>query len=131
MKQNVAKSERRRKPLLTPAELKQLRGEEEAAGVPEEFRFPKRYKVIPKAQRRQFPPEAFEDRNTKVRISIYLDLDVLNFFKARAEGGAPYQTQINAELRRIMEQEQAGAEDPARNLRQAKGLIEAALRQMG
>jgi uncharacterized protein (DUF4415 family) len=43
--------------------------------------------------------------NTKVQITIKLDLDVLNYFKKRASGdnSAPYQTQINSELRRIME----------------------------
>jgi len=44
-------------------------------------------------------------RNVKVRISILLDLDVLNFFKERAAqpNAAPYQTQINNELRAVME----------------------------
>ncbi len=41
----------------------------------------------------------------KVRITINLDADVLEFFKQRAAAphSAPYQTQINAELRQIME----------------------------
>lgn len=41
----------------------------------------------------------------KVRITINLDADVLEYFKARAAAphSAPYQTQINTELRRIME----------------------------
>jgi uncharacterized protein (DUF4415 family) len=45
----------------------------------------------------------------KVRITINFDADVLEFFKKRAESpiSAPYQTQINAELRRIMESENA------------------------
>lgn len=40
----------------------------------------------------------------KVRITINLDADVLEYFKQRAElpNAAPYQTQINAELRKIM-----------------------------
>jgi uncharacterized protein (DUF4415 family) len=130
MKANVTKTERRRKPLLTRTELKTLRAEEKAAGVPDEFRFPKRYKIIPKDQRRQYPPEAFEDRNTKVRITMYLDLDVLNHFKARAEkDGIPYQRQINAELRSLIEREQ-GNGGPTAQLREAKGLIDAALRQL-
>ena len=43
----------------------------------------------------------------KVRVSTYLDEDVLQFFKRRARRpGAPrYQTQINAELRLVMERE--------------------------
>ncbi len=41
---------------------------------------------------------------TKVKVSMYLDLDVLNYFKARAAqpNAAPYQTQINNELREVM-----------------------------
>jgi uncharacterized protein (DUF4415 family) len=41
----------------------------------------------------------------KARITINLDADVLEYFKQRASEphAAPYQTQINAELRRIME----------------------------
>jgi uncharacterized protein (DUF4415 family) len=41
----------------------------------------------------------------KVRITINLDADVLEYFKQRAQSptSAPYQTQINAELRKIME----------------------------
>ncbi len=43
--------------------------------------------------------------NTKVRISILIDLDVLNFFKERAAqpGSLPYQTQMNMTLRAEME----------------------------
>jgi hypothetical protein len=46
-----------------------------------------------------------EPRNTKVRISILVDLDVLNFFKQRASktGALAYQTQINQVLRAEME----------------------------
>jgi uncharacterized protein (DUF4415 family) len=41
----------------------------------------------------------------KVKVSIYLDEVVVEYFRARAElpDAAPYQTQINNELRRIME----------------------------
>ncbi len=43
--------------------------------------------------------------NCKVKISLYLDSDILEYFKKRATPpeAAPYQTQINNELRRIME----------------------------
>src|SRR5262245_20620571 len=46
-----------------------------------------------------------EPKQSKVRISIYLDADVLAYFRARAAqpNAAPYQTQINNELRAIME----------------------------
>ncbi|MCB1025328.1 MAG: BrnA antitoxin family protein [Acidobacteria bacterium] len=42
--------------------------------------------------------------DSKVRITINLDADVLEYFKKRAESpnAAPYQTQINAELRKVM-----------------------------
>lgn len=41
----------------------------------------------------------------KVRVSIYLDEDVIKFFKRRASlrGAPPYQTQINAELRAVVD----------------------------
>ena len=87
-------------------------------------------RVIPKDQRRQYPPEAFDSRNTKVRITIYIDLDVLNYFKAHAsKDGTPYQTQINAVLRQVVEKQDET--DPGAQLRQAKGLIDAALRKIG
>lgn len=43
----------------------------------------------------------------KVRITINIDADVLEYFKQRASQphSAPYQTQINTELRRVMEGE--------------------------
>ena len=45
--------------------------------------------------------------NIKVQITLRVDLDVLEHFKKRAvpPNTAPYQTQINAELRKIMEQD--------------------------
>ncbi len=45
--------------------------------------------------------------NIKVQITLRVDLDVLEHFKKRAEDlhAAPYQTQINAELRKIMEKD--------------------------
>ena len=41
----------------------------------------------------------------KVRVTMYLDADVLEYFKGRATqpNAAPYQTQINQELRTVME----------------------------
>ncbi len=41
----------------------------------------------------------------KVKITIYLDGDVVDHFRHRAEqpNAAPYQTQINSELRKVME----------------------------
>jgi uncharacterized protein (DUF4415 family) len=42
--------------------------------------------------------------NCKVKISMYLDADIVQYFRTRADvpNAAPYQTQINNELRRIM-----------------------------
>jgi uncharacterized protein (DUF4415 family) len=69
---------------------------------------PKRFKRLPRGTFRPKAGEA-EARKTKVRISILIDLDVLNFFKERAsKAGAPaYQTQINQVLRAQMEGKEA------------------------
>jgi uncharacterized protein (DUF4415 family) len=42
----------------------------------------------------------------KIKITIYLDADIIDFFKQRAKepNASPYQTQINNELRAIIEQ---------------------------
>jgi uncharacterized protein (DUF4415 family) len=50
--------------------------------------------------------------NCKVKISMYLDGDILEYFRARADApnAAPYQTQINNELRRVMETDARGAQ---------------------
>ena len=50
-------------------------------------------------------PEDILPSNIKVQITLRVDLDVLEHFKKRAapSNAAPYQTQINAELRKIME----------------------------
>jgi uncharacterized protein (DUF4415 family) len=62
-----------------------------------------------KARRSEFwrhmPPPDQLARHTKERITILIDLDILNFFRARAakRGKPPYQTQINQALREYME----------------------------
>ena len=50
-------------------------------------------------------------RDCKVRVTMYLDADVLEYFKGRAghAHAAPYQTQINSELRAVMERSNNGA----------------------
>jgi uncharacterized protein (DUF4415 family) len=50
----------------------------------------------------------------KTRITLYLDNDVLAYFKSRAAGrhAAPYQTQINNELRAVMERDTTGRAAP-------------------
>lgn len=52
-------------------------------------------------------PEDIAPSNIKVQITLRLDSDILEHFKKRAEHthAAPYQTQINAELRKIMERD--------------------------
>lgn len=47
----------------------------------------------------------------KVKITIYLDGEVVEYFRVRAEqpNAAPYQTQINSELRKIMENSSGNA----------------------
>jgi uncharacterized protein (DUF4415 family) len=65
---------------------------------------PKKFKRLPRGS---FLAKTGEigPRNAKVRISILLDLDVLNFFKESASkaGSLAYQTQINQVLRAHME----------------------------
>lgn len=69
---------------------------------------------------RRIPPERLataadlDPSNTKVQITMKIDLDILKHFKARAEkaNAAPYQTQINSELRAIMERDLAMGEKP-------------------
>jgi uncharacterized protein (DUF4415 family) len=91
-----------------------------------------RAKIIPRHKRREMPPEAFKHRNIKVRVNMYLDLDVIEFFKKRATkpGAAPYQTQINAELRRVIEEAERPKADPVATLRQASRMINSAAGQL-
>ncbi len=62
--------------------------------------------------RGSFKPKkgATDLKNCKVKISMYLDADILEYFRQRAESpdAAPYQTQINNELRRIVEADTNG-----------------------
>ncbi len=62
---------------------------------------------IPQVGVRRYRPSRFrvEPSDAKVKISMYLDGDVLEYFRKRAEqpNAAPYQTQINNELRKVME----------------------------
>ena len=54
---------------------------------------------------KKMPPHDQLARHTKERITIFIDLDILNFFRTRAakRGKPPYQTQINQALREYME----------------------------
>ncbi len=62
---------------------------------------------IPPVGVRRYRPSRFrtEPRDAKVKISMYLDGDILDYFRKRAQqpNAAPYQTQINNELRKVME----------------------------
>jgi uncharacterized protein (DUF4415 family) len=64
-------------------------------------------------------------KNVKVRVTLYLDGDVVEYFKRRASepNAAPYQTQINGELRRITES--GPANSPYRELTENDAVISA------
>lgn len=66
-------------------------------------------KRLPRGAFQAVPGVTSDPRNTKVRVTIYLDSDVLKYFKERAAqpNAAPYQTQINQELRAVMERDAA------------------------
>jgi uncharacterized protein (DUF4415 family) len=93
--------------------------DEEEARIEEEFQFrPERTQRMTREQfLERYPKFNPETARTKIQISIKLDQDVLEYFKQRAAqpNAAPYQTQINNELRAIMEQERS---------RQAVGSVE-------
>lgn len=79
-----------------------------AKGIDEEALLkPGRHKFV-RGLFKQMHPD-YSPQKAKVRISIHLDADVLAHFRARAAQphAAPYQTQINNELRTIMEREVA------------------------
>lgn len=79
-----------------------------ARGIDEEALLkPGRHKFVRGLFKKMHPD--YNPKKAKVRISIYLDADVLAWFRARAEepNAAPYQTQINNELRALMERERA------------------------
>jgi uncharacterized protein (DUF4415 family) len=58
-------------------------------------------------RRHQTVPGEVKLSDCKVRVTMYLDADVLEYFKERARrpNAAPYQTQINTELRAVMERD--------------------------
>lgn len=66
-------------------------------------------KRLPRGTFQAEPAVTSDPRKTKVRVTIYLDSDVLNYFKERAAqpNAAPYQSQINQELRAVMERDTA------------------------
>lgn len=54
-----------------------------------------------------------EPREAKIKMTMFIDGDILQHFKKRAEtpNAAPYQTQINQELRAAMERDLIAEED--------------------
>lgn len=72
-------------------------------------------------------PGATDPKNCKVKITIYLDADVLDYFKKRAEqpNAAPYQTQINNELRKVMENGPADVKTVERDILNDKKFLKA------
>jgi uncharacterized protein (DUF4415 family) len=74
-----------------------------------------------RANFRNLPPLDQIDRYTKVRITIFIDNDILKFFKARAakRGKPAYQTQINQALREYME----GSRPPTKGSQDERRLI--------
>lgn len=79
----------------TKADLKELRQEGYA-----ESELPKLGKHTFRRARHYTPR-----REQKIKITMYLDGDILDFFKEQAKepNSSPYQTQINNELRIVME----------------------------
>ena len=65
--------------------------------------------------------------NCKVKISLYLDGDILEYFRKRAEPphAAPYQTQINSELRRVMENDSQDAASVEKDILNNKEFLRA------
>lgn len=70
----------------------------------EDFR-PEGMKRLPRGTFLARPGDTTNPKKTKIRVTLYLDSDILAYFKERAAGSnaAPYQTQINNELRAVME----------------------------
>jgi uncharacterized protein (DUF4415 family) len=68
---------------------------------------PDKMKRLPRGSFLAKPGDATDPRKTKVRVTLYLDSDIVAYFKQRAAqpNAAPYQTQINNELRTVMEGE--------------------------
>lgn len=83
-----------------------------------------RMKRLPRGSFRA-KPGATDLKNCKVKITTYLDADVLEYFKQRAEqpNAAPYQTQINNELRKVMESGSTNAKTVERDILKDKKFL--------
>lgn len=75
-----------------------------------------RMKRLPRGSFKAKPGET-DLKNCKVKVSMYVDADILEYFKQRAEqpNAAPYQTQINNELRTVMESSSTDVKDSLLN----------------
>jgi len=94
--------------------------------IEREFAFhPERMRRVPPHKRHRASPAEAALRNCKVRVTMYLDADVVEYFKRRAArpNAAPYQTQINTALRRFLAG--AGPADDYSHLLQDEGFLEA------
>lgn len=63
-------------------------------------------KNIKYSKKDKLPPDEFEKKNSKVRITTFIDLDILEKLKEEAaETGSKYQTLLNEKLRKILLEE--------------------------
>jgi uncharacterized protein (DUF4415 family) len=79
-----------------------------------EFRFkPSAMSRVPRHERHLAAPGDTDLKNCKVRVTMYVDADIVEWFKKRASApdAAAYQTQINSALRRHITRD--GKELPA------------------
>ena len=79
--------------------------ESETNEEPNEGFHPEKMKRLPRGTFRAKAGNTSDPKKTKVRVTLYLDSDVLAYFKERAaeSHAAPYQIQIDNELRAVME----------------------------
>jgi uncharacterized protein (DUF4415 family) len=83
---------------------------------------------LKRIERRHFAKKgSIKLSDCKVRITINLDADILEYFKDRAEepDAAPYQTQINNELRRLMKSGRKSVTSTAKELLRDDNFIDA------
>lgn len=97
----------------------------QAEGIDEEALLePGRHKFVRGLFKKMHPD--YDPKTAKVRISLYLDAEVLAWFRTRAEqpNAAPHQTQINNELRALMEREAAGKTSTSRGAKGAQAAVD-------
>jgi uncharacterized protein (DUF4415 family) len=68
---------------------------------------PDRWTSVPHERRHDLALEQVQPNHIKVRVTLYLDSDIVQFFKEKAKSpdAAKYQTQINRTLRSYIERE--------------------------